>query len=99
MFSMMTIKNLNISPLRLKQAAIGIALAAPALALVQSELHRFNEDTSYKCRYFTPEQCKVALAEEAESKARMAAADLEKSKETKADNDSKLANFRPHGWE
>lgn len=83
---------------KFKQAAIGIALATPAIALVLYGLQKFNEDKSYQCRYFTPAECKHAQEQDAENRKRMLEADEARAKETKKENDKKLANFRPHGW-
>lgn len=89
---------LNLSPLFLKKTVISIALVAPVIALVQIKLDQFNNDTSYQCRYMTPDECKAAQAQDARNREYMRAATLAAAKETKADNDRKLANFRPDGW-
>lgn len=83
---------------KLKQAAIGIALATPAIALVVYGLQQFKDDKSYQCRNFTPAECKHAQEQDAENRKRMLEADKARAKETKEESDKKLANFRPHGW-
>lgn len=59
------------SPVFFKQVAIGIAIAAPLIALIQWKVHEFSTDDSYKCRNMSREECESMKKTEAMLRERM----------------------------
>ena len=59
------------SPRFFKQVAIGIAIAAPLIALIQWKVHEFSTDDSYKCRNVSREECESMKKTEAMLRERM----------------------------
>ena len=59
------------SPKFFKQVAIGIAISAPLIALIQWNVHEFSTDDSYKCRNVSREECESMKKAEAMLRERM----------------------------
>lgn len=59
------------SPKFFKQVAIGIAIAAPLIVLIQWKVHEFSTDDSYKCRNVSREECESMKKTEAVLRERM----------------------------
>jgi hypothetical protein len=70
----------NTSPMFLKQVAIGIAISAPLIALIQWKVHEFSTDDSYKCRNMSHEECESMRKTEAMLRERMRQSTLSDTK-------------------
>ncbi|OIR06116.1 hypothetical protein GALL_119130 [mine drainage metagenome] len=86
------------SPLFFKQLAIGIALAAPLIALIQWKVHELSTDDSYKCRNVSQEECAAMKKTEAQLRERMRQSSVDEAKVTREEEERRRNSFRPNHW-
>lgn len=86
------------SPLFFKQVAIGIALAAPLIAVINWKVHEFSTDDSYKCRNVAQEECAAMKKTEARLRERMRQSSIAEAKVTPEEEQRRRNNFRPNHW-
>ncbi|HEX7455432.1 MAG TPA: hypothetical protein VF296_05250 [Gallionella sp.] len=86
------------SPQFFKQVAIGIAIAAPMIALIQWKVHEFSTDDSYKCRNKSREECYSMKKTEAKLGERMRQSSIADAKVIPEEEERRRNNFRPEHW-